>query len=142
MDYRTARDDDAFRLAFEAGEVSPADFNHAAHVRLAYVYLCESPVEQSVERMKAALLSFLRTNGISDAKYHETLTRAWVMAVDHFMKRSTGADSASAFMAMNPELLDTKIMLTHYSAQLLFSPEARASFLPPDLQSIPPSPTS
>lgn len=138
MQYGADHDDVSFRQAFEAGEVAPADFNHAAHVRLAYVYLCESPVEESVERMKVALLSFLRHNGISDTKYHETLTRAWVMAVDHFMTRSTGAASATAFMDANPELLDSKIMLTHYSAQVLFSAEARAAFVPPDIQSIPP----
>jgi len=34
-------------------------------------------------------------------------------------------------------LLDTKVMLIHYSAETLFSPEARASFVEPDLEVIP-----
>jgi hypothetical protein len=34
-------------------------------------------------------------------------------------------------------VLDTKIMLTHYSAEVLFSPEARALFVEPDLDPIP-----
>ena len=131
-------EDRDFLRSFEAAQVAPADFNHAAHVRLAYVYLCDHPVDASVERMKNALLSFLRHNGISEGKYHETLTRAWVMAVDHFMTQSEGADSASVFMSRNPQLLDTRIMLSHYSAQVLFSDNARASFVPPDVQSIPP----
>ena len=46
--------------------------------------------------------------------------------------------SASSFLAANPTLLDSKIMLTHYSAELLFSSGARKSFVPPDLQTIPP----
>jgi hypothetical protein len=33
--------------------------------------------------------------------------------------------------------LDSKIMLLHYSAGLLFSPEARAAFVEPDLDPIP-----
>jgi hypothetical protein len=139
LKHRAAPDDVAFRQAFEAGQVSPSDFNHAAHVRLAYVYLCDDTVEHAAGRMKSALLSFIRHHGINEDKYHETLTRAWVMAVDHFMRRSTvPADSAASFMRSNPALLDSKIMLTHYSAQLLFSGEARAAFVPPDLQEIPP----
>lgn len=38
----------------------------------------------------------------------------------------------------NPELLDSRIMLTHYSAEVLFSDEARARFVDPDIQPIPP----
>lgn len=136
--HTASADDRDFVRAFEAAEVAPADFNHAAHVRLAYIYLCEHGVDASVERMKNALLSFLRHNGISEGKYHETLTRAWVMAVEHFMTQSDGAHSASVFMSRHPQLLDTRIMLTHYSAQVLFSDTARAAFVPPDVQLIPP----
>jgi hypothetical protein len=34
-------------------------------------------------------------------------------------------------------LLDTRIMLTHYSAELLFSDAARADFVEPNLDPIP-----
>jgi hypothetical protein len=137
--HRASPDDEDFRRAFEACEVDPARFDHAAHVRLAYIYLCDCPADDAVHRMKAALLAFLTHLGIGHGRYHETITRAWVMAVDHFMKKSPAAcPSASAFMAANPALLDSRIMLTHYSAELLFSPEARRRFVPPDIQAIPP----
>ena len=48
------------------------------------------------------------------------------------MNRSTST-SAADFIARNQELLDSKIMLTHYSASVLFSADARASFVEPDL---------
>ena len=86
--------------------------------------------------MRGALLSFLEHNGIPRSKLHETITRAWVLAVRHFMSRSPSASSAD-FIARNQELLDSKIMLTHYSASVLFSPDARASFVEPDLDPIP-----
>ena len=128
--------DRTFRAAFEACAIAPSAFNHEAHVRLAYVYLAESDVETAVDRMRQALLKFLEHNGIPRSKFHETLTRAWVLAVRHFMNRDA-TESASDFVARNPELLDTKIMLTHYSAQVLFSADARASFVEPDLDPIP-----
>jgi hypothetical protein len=34
--------------------------------------------------------------------------------------------SSDAFIDANPELLDSKIMMTHYAAAVMFSPEARA----------------
>jgi hypothetical protein len=129
-------DDRGFRAAFEACAVAPARFGHEAHVRLAYVYLAEHHVEAAVERMRASLLKFLEHNGVPRAKYHETLTRAWVLAVRHFMDRSPST-SAGDFIAKHPELLDSKIMLTHYSASVLFSPDARERFVEPDLDPIP-----
>src|SRR4030095_2018801 len=129
-------DDHDFRSAFEAGAVAPSQFNHEAHVRLAYVYLVESDVESAVQRMRDALLNFLVHNGIPRSKFHETITRAWVLAVRHFMNRSTSTSSAD-FIAKNQEVLDSDIMLTHYSASVLFSPDARTSFVEPDLDPIP-----
>jgi hypothetical protein len=137
MKHRISPEDRAFLEAFEACRVAPQAFDHAAHVRLAYVYLCEHSVDGAVQRMKAALLAFLAHAGVDPAKYHETITRAWVMAVAHFMERSEACDGAGAFMAANPELLDSRIMLTHYSAEVLFSPEARQRFVEPDIQAIP-----
>jgi hypothetical protein len=131
-------DDRDFRRAFETGALAPAGFSHRAHVRLGYVYLADSDgVESALERMRTALVAFLAHHGIPAAKYHETLTRAWILAVDHFRHRTPEAASADDFIDRNPALLDSKIMLTHYSAGLLFSDAARAQFVEPDLDPIP-----
>ena len=132
-----SNNDREFRAAFEAGAFAPANFSHRAHVQLAYVYLAGSDVDLALERMRAALVSFLSHHGIPATKYHETLTRAWILAVHHFMHRSPEASSADDFIARNPLLLDTSIMLTHYSADLLFSDAARAGFVEPNLDPIP-----
>jgi hypothetical protein len=137
LKHRLSKNDVEFRAAFEAGAFAPADFSHRAHVRLAYVYLAESDVSLALERYRAALVGFLSHHGIPATKYHETLTRAWLLGVDHFMHRSPEASSADDFIARNPPLLDSKIMLTHYSADLLFSDQARAGFVEPNLDPIP-----
>lgn len=67
----------------------------------------------------------------------ETVTRAWVMAVRHFMELVSSSSSAESFMRFDPRMLDSGIMLTHYSASLLFSQEARERFVEPDLDPIP-----
>jgi hypothetical protein len=76
-------------------------------------------------------------NGVDPTRYHETLTRAWILAVHHFMNKTGGCQSAEELIAGNPEMLDSKIMLTHYSAEMLFSDEARKAFVQPNLDPIP-----
>ena len=137
MKHRLSTEDAAFREAFETGGVRPEQFDHRAHVRIAYVYLVEHDPEAAYARMRLALQAYLRHHSIPPAKFHETLTRAWILAVRHFMERSSGAASAEVFMAGHPELLDSKIMLTHYSASVLFSAGARESFVEPDMSPIP-----
>jgi hypothetical protein len=134
--HQASDEDRQFRLAFDACTIAPSEFNHQAHVRLAYIYLTEGDADSAVQKMRDALLKFLEHNNVPRSKFHETLTRAWVLAVQHFMNRSTST-SATDFIANNPELLDSKIMLTHYSASTLFSADARASFVQPDLDPIP-----
>lgn len=129
--------DARFRDDFEACRYALEAFDHRAHVRLAYVYLAELDDEAAVGRMRDALLAFLDHHGVEASKYHETLTRAWIFAVRHFIERGAGAQSADDFIEANPTLLDSRVMLSHYSTELLFSDEARTRFVEPDLTAIP-----
>lgn len=137
MSHLLSSDDRQFCADFAACRIPPSDFDHRAHVRLAYAYLAEHDSDTALALMRSALLGFIAHNNIPVAKYHETLTRAWILAVRHFMAISPVADSAEDFIERNPMLLDSKIMLTHYSAEVLFSPEARARFVEPNLDAIP-----
>ncbi len=126
-----------FRNDFECGRVSPADFRHRDHLRLAYVYLFEGTADNAIARMRCALQDFLRTNGVPDGKYHETMTAAWILAVRHFMEITDDPTSFDAFIDSDPRLLDTEIMLSHYTKSLLLSDAARTGFVEPDIQDIP-----
>ena len=134
---RASDDDRRFRDDFEAGQIAPGEFGHRAHLRLAYVYVVELDDEGAYRAMRDALHGVLARNGIDPAKYHETLTRAWILAVRHFLAKSPEVRSTDELLARHPEMLDAKIMNTHYSTGLLFSPAARAGFVEPDLDPIP-----
>ena len=136
MKNHASQSDRDFHTAFESCTVAPTEFNHEAHLRLAYVYLVENDLASAQRKMRGALLSFLAAYGIPPEKFHETLTRAWVLAVRHFMSRSPSL-CFSEFAAKSQPLLDSKVMLTHYSASVLFSPSARASYVEADLVAIP-----
>ena len=142
MPHQSSIDDRRFIASLEAGDFTPAQFDHRAHVRAAYIYLTDARPEDATERMRRTLLAFLARNGAPASKYHATITKAWILAVRHFMERTASCMSADEFIDANPILLDGRIMLTHYSAELLFSAEARAEFKEPDQSPIPRHETS
>lgn len=137
MSFDKTKADIIFRDQMEACELPPASFNHRAHLRLAYIYLTENDSDASSALMRDTIGRFLIHNGVDPSKFHETLTKAWILAVRHFMDRTGSSKSADDFIDSNPKLLDTEIMMTHYSAEVLFSDEARAAFVQPDLDPIP-----
>jgi len=108
--------DSAFARAFERGEIPPADFHHAAHLRLALAYLaeCES-VDEATAKMSAAIRQFATALGRPN-KYHHTVTVFWIQ--------------------MLARLLDKNLPLTYYSPGLLWSDEARGRWVAPDLRTI------
>ena len=96
--HRSSAGDRRFVADVEAGRIAPDAFDHRAHLRLAYTCLTEHPGEEALPRIRSALLGFLGHHGVDPTKYHETLTRAWFLAVRHFMALSGSADSADAFI--------------------------------------------
>ena len=137
MNHAMSAADARFRDDFGAGRIAPAAFNHRAHLRLAYIFLCERDLDTACALMRDAIRQFLVVNGVDTNKYHETLTRAWMMAVRHFMMNSASARSFEDFVKQHEVMLDPKIMLTHYSRDILFSARARATFVKPDIDPIP-----
>ena len=104
---------------------------------MAYVYLADHGVDSAHETMRRALWGFLDHHGVDPTKYHETMTRAWLMAVRHFMALCPRSSSADSFLESDPRMLDSEIMMTHHSAELPFSDAARKQFVEPDLVPIP-----
>lgn len=132
-------EDETFYADVESGAFGPADFDHRAHLRLAYVLLTAHEDDESLRVFRDVLQRFIAKHGIDPAKYHETLTRAWLMAVRHVMDRAGRTVSFADFIRRDTSLLDPLVMMSHYSSARLFSAEARADFLPPDLDPIPAS---
>ncbi|MDF1720410.1 MAG: hypothetical protein P1U65_07040 [Minwuia sp.] len=137
--HKASAADIRFRDDFAAFRIDPAEFRHRQHIRLAYVCLVNHGPDAATAHVRDTITALLHHIGVDPAaKYHETMTRAWVLAVDHFMHRdATPATSADAFIDANPRLLDKDIMLTHYAHETLFSDNARAGFVAPDRAPIP-----
>jgi hypothetical protein len=137
MKHSASDQDWEFKRQVEFCEFPIAEFNHRVHLCLAYIYLSAYDTEVAVEMMRRSLIRFIQHNGVSRSKFHETLTRAWILAVHHFMNHSEHSESAYEMIGMHPAMLDTEIMMTHYSAEVLFSEKAREKFVQPNLDPIP-----
>lgn len=138
MKHSISKEDLEFKVQVESCEFPVSDFDHRAHIRLAYIYLSRNSIDKSVQLMRDTLIWFLKHVGVDPSqKYHETLTEAWILAVHHFMNSSYTYESADDFIDRNKVMLDSKIMMTHYSAEVLFSDEARKAFVEPNLDPIP-----
>jgi hypothetical protein len=125
--------DTAFTRAFESGSVTPAEFNHVAHVRVAWVYLREeASVEGALPRMRDAIRRFAAAAGASQ-KYHETITVLWMRVLADVRARGASGELADVLRA-HPALADKDLPLRYYSRERLFSDEARTAWVEPDRQ--------
>ncbi|NIS07892.1 MAG: hypothetical protein GWO07_03825, partial [Candidatus Dadabacteria bacterium] len=135
--HKISQKDQEYFESFKAFKIKPEAFHHREHIRIAYILLAELSVEQAFITLKDDLLSFLDFIGAGKSKYHETMTYAWLLAVNHFMNKCSPCSSSDEFIDSNKILLDKDIMYTHYSRELIESDNARMIFVQPDLELIP-----
>jgi hypothetical protein len=111
-------------------------FGHREHLELAWACLDRyREVDAAHEAVAAAVRHLARRHGMPH-RYHETLTRAWVVVVALHRAIAAG-DSFDAFIAVHPRLLERDLLSRHYSEPLLWSDAARAQWTEPDLRAFP-----
>jgi hypothetical protein len=137
-------DDAQFLAAFERGSIAAADWKHADHVRMAFLYLRAHPFADALGRIRAGILAFNRAVGgqnTASSGYHETVTVAWAVLVAAAIDQGAHSPRAQAdsetFIAAHPHLLAKDLLRAHYSAERVMSIAARATFVPPDRQPLP-----
>lgn len=119
--------------ALERGEIADENFRHVSHVHVAWVYLAESSsVQQAANKMRDTLRRFAAAAG-KPQKYHETITLFWVHLLSRVRAASRG-EHLEEIVHANPQLLEKNFPLGYYSAERLFSNEARTSWVEPDLK--------
>ena len=126
--------DDAELVArFEALAIAPAAFRHREHVRLAYAMLRGADFGEAAVRIRRALRRFAEAAGAA-AKYHETLTWAYLALVAQRMAEDPAATSSHELLARHPDLADHRggAVARYYDvAAITASPLARAVFVLP-----------
>lgn len=122
-----------FLQSFKTGELQPSDFNHEAHLRLAYLYIQEKGIEKAIREICQDLKNYTKFAGAED-KYHHTLTIAAIKTVNHFMGKSK-AENFSEFIIEFPRLKMhfKELIAQHYSFDIFTNEKAKKEFVEPDL---------
>jgi hypothetical protein len=131
--------DSEFLEAFECCTLTREQWTHDAHVRVAWLYLGLLPYEYAVQAIRSGIQRLNERVLKKDMAYHETITVAYarlIASVRNGLPASHGLDSVKQ---VAPALFDRELsaLLKHYSRERLFSAEARACWVNPDLNPLP-----
>jgi hypothetical protein len=122
--------DDEFLAALEGRRLPAAEFDHAAHLRLGYLYLRRASFADAAARACRTIRLYAASLG-SPGRYHETLTIGFMALIAERLRRGGDGGGWAGFMACNPGLLSKNALLAYYPRAVLESAEARAAFVLP-----------
>jgi len=131
--------DRALWESFVQASVTPVEWTHEAHVRVAYLHLRQYPFETAMELVRIRIQKLNQIHGTPEALergYHETMTRAFMQLIAAAM-RQENFNNSLAFCRKHPRLLKKQVLLEYYSRDRIISYEAKSTFITPDLQPLP-----
>jgi hypothetical protein len=133
MKIETDADVVAVVRGFESCETPKEAFRHQDHLTVAVSYLQSMSTPDAVNRMRESLFRFIDHHQVDRRKYHETLTVFWMEMVAECLETMPGGLSLSEQCQRVHCLLGNKdVQLEYYSEEVLWSDEARNSFVKPN----------
>jgi hypothetical protein len=122
--------------SFEDATISRDDWKHAEHLVVALYYLTHHDLDTAYGKMRSGILNLLERGFKVDLKkempYHETITLFWMRTVAEYNASRNGASLLEKANDVAYKW-DKDYPLNFYSRELLFSDEARAGFVKPDI---------
>jgi hypothetical protein len=122
---------DHFGRELLAGYRRERRFGHREHLHMTWSYLRRG----EGDRVLPFLCHVAESHGETE-KLNVTLTRFWVQATSHAIERS-GDVGFDALIEGMPHLLEKDLPFRHWSREAIFSPQARAGWVEPDLRPLP-----
>jgi hypothetical protein len=124
--------DDDFAEAFEMGNLLPAEFDHAAHLRAAFCLVHRRPFLEACIAMRDGVRDIARRAGRLEL-YHETITVAFMSIVAQRVANRPGL-AWDDFIAAHPDLAERALLARWYARETLESAQARVQFVMPDAE--------
>jgi hypothetical protein len=128
--------DAEFLRAFFKGWPSHEPFRHREHLRLAFLVIDRHGPELAAEIVGDGLKRMAAAQNQA-VLYNETMTRFWVRLVAHVSEVKGPFESIDKAIEAVPLLLVKELPYRHWSRAVMFSDEARAHWVEPDLQAMP-----
>ena len=112
--------------------LSNSDFHHRDHLTVAATYLYAAELEPALDKMRSSLLRFVAHHGGN--RYHETITRFWMLQVEKHLDRNLCL--AEAVENVTTALANKDLVYDYYSRERLASGESKQDWIAPDLKQI------
>ena len=123
---------------FEDCTLPREEWTHAAHLTIALWHLLQFDWPEAVARVRARIKRYNAAHAVPTTPtggYHETLTIFWLRAVRAFLEAERNEARALVHLANElAETHDKSLPLSYYTRERLFSAEARANWVEPDLK--------
>ena len=116
---------------FEDCTYPATDWDHAAHLKMALYYLYHHEEAEAIRRIREGIQRYNNHHG-GDG-YHETLTMAWIRIVQDYLHTAAPASLETLAEGVVAYGADTALPLRYYSKERLYSAEAKAHWVEPDL---------
>ena len=131
--------DDIFLQQFETCTLPFAQWTHRAHLKIAYLYLTRMDFDAAAQKVCNGIRAYNAANNVPESLttgYHQTTTMAWLHIIAAMLAEYGPAATADEFIDAQPQLTQ-KILRLFYSRARFTSPEARTTFIGPDLAPLP-----
>lgn len=123
--------------AFEEATINREDWKHFEHLVVGLFYVANHGADAALVKMRDGIRRLLvKGFGVDVSKempYHETITAFWIRELAE-LDKAAGPIAIERKVAELSENFDKDHPLKFYSRELLFSDEARARFVEPDIQ--------
>jgi len=138
--YTDVREIEQIVDGFLACRLPCSEWTHRAHLTVGLWHAREYPPDEALVRMRAGIQRYNAACGIvttATRGYHETLTRFYMTLLTRYL---AGVSDRSDWVAVTNTLVerygDRDLPLRYYTRERLMSNEARAGWVPPDLQDL------
>lgn len=131
-------EEEAFIQRFESALIPRSGWTHAAHIKMAYLYLKQyGDWQTALPIVRRGIQKLNQANKVYDG-YHETITVSFLRIMADRLKHPKNADW-TYFEQNNSDLFDYRlpIFLRYYAKETIFSAEARERFVTSDLIALP-----
>ena len=143
----TRMDDETLVRQFRDQSLSYDHWTHRSHVRVGFAYLDEfETFEKALRAVRKDIKAYNKAQNTPETNtsgYHETITRAFLQLIDvtrvAFAEANPVADS-NEFCDAHPQLMCRQVLRLFYSSSRIMTPEAKHSFVEPDLATLPRTP--
>ncbi|MCW1967973.1 MAG: hypothetical protein KIH69_007615 [Anaerolineae bacterium] len=138
--YHTSEDVEVFVAQFRDCTLPCERWTHHAHLTVGLWYVLHYTPDEALNLLRDAIRAYNTTCGVPNSTtrgYHETITRFYVWLTDQFLQTT---DRSRPLLELRNALVEqvgsSELPMQWWSRERLWSPEARAAWLEPDLKAL------